>query len=355
MTSDPMSPVQSFGRTPDGQSANLYCLENDYLRIRITGYGGRMVSIEVPDRSGRRSNVLLGFNDAAAYANAGGAFGALLGRNANRIAGGCFVLDGYQYRLPKNDGDSTLHGGPIGFDKVMWKVISGSSRPAQTLTLSYLSPDGDQGFPGDLSVEAVYRLDEDSLWLELSANTTKATPVSLSAHPYFNLAGAESGDVLAHVTTIMADAFLPTDDRQIPTGEIRSVAGTPFDFRKPTPLGARIRRPDPQLIYGNGYDHCFVLGDGQARSPRLSASVGDPTSGRVLEIYTNQPGMQLYSGNKLDGSVVGRGGVIYRQSAGFALEPQGFPDAPHHPNFPSTILRPGESYHAVIRYRFTTG
>jgi aldose 1-epimerase len=348
-----MPPVQSFGRTPDGQAANVYLLENAYLLVRITDYGGRMVSIEAPDRSGHRGDVLLGFDGVAGYVNAGGAFGALLGRNANRIAGGCFVLDGREYRLPKNDRDSTLHGGPVGFDKVMWKVVSEPTGSAPALVLTHLSPDGDQGFPGDLSVEAVYRLDEESLWLEFSAHTTKATLVSLSAHPYFNLAGAASGDVLGHVATVMADAFLPTDDQQIPTGEIRPVAGTPFDFREPTLLGARIRRLDPQLLYGNGYDHCFVLGSGEARSPRLAARVTDPGSGRVLEIHTSQPGMQLYTGNMLDGSVAGRG-IIYRQSAGFALEPQGFPDAPHHPNFPSTILRPGERYHAIIRYRFTT-
>ena len=345
-------PAELFGQTPNGQAAMVYTLENSRLRVRITDYGGRMVSIEAPDRLGRRGDVLLGFDDVAGYMKAGGAFGALLGRNANRIAGGSFTLDGRTYHLPTNDGTSTLHGGPVGFDKVFWKVASATAESAPTLVLTHVSPDGDQGFPGELSVQTTYRLDGDSLWLAFEGHTTKSTLVSLSAHPYFNLAGAEIGDVLDHVVTIPSDTFLPTDDKQIPTGEIRFVAGTPFDFREPTPLGAHIRKADPQLIYATGYDQCFVLGTGQARAPRLAARALDPTSGRVIEIHTTQPGLQLYTGNKLNGSVAGRGDVIYRQSAGFAFEPQGFPDAPHHPAFPSTILRPGEKYTAIIRYRF---
>ncbi len=346
-------PTELFGQTPDGQPAMVYTLKNSHLRVRITDYGGRMVSIEAPDRLGRQGDVILGFDDAAAYVKAGGAFGALLGRNANRIAGGSFTLDGHTYRLPANDGTSTLHGGPVGFDKVFWKVASPAAESEPTLVLTHVSPDGDQGFPGELSVKATYRLDGNSLWLAFEAYTTKATLVSLSAHPYFNLAGAEAGDVLDHIVTIPSDAFLPTDDNQIPTGEIRSVAGTPFDFREPTPLDARIRKADPQLIYARGYDHCYVLGGGQAPAPRLAARALDPASGRVIEIHTTQPGLQLYTGNKLNGSIAGRGGVIYRQSAGFAFEPQGFPDAPHHPAFPSTILRPQEKYTAIIRYHFT--
>ncbi|HEX5461669.1 MAG TPA: aldose epimerase family protein [Steroidobacteraceae bacterium] len=347
-------PAESFGETPDGRLATVYTLESPQLRVRVTDYGGRVVSIEAPDRSGDRTDVVLGFDDVAGYVRAGGAFGALLGRNANRIAGGRFTVDGQSYRLPTNDGSSTLHGGPVGFDKVFWSVTSAVARPLPALGLLYVSPDGDQGFPGELSVAATYRLDGESLWLLFEAHTTKPTPVSLSAHPYFNLAGARSGDVLGHVVTIASEAFLPTDERQIPTGEIRSVAGTPFDFREPTPLGARIRLADPQLIYGTGYDHCYVLGAGQAAAPLFAACALDPASGRTMEVYTTQPGMQLYTGNQLKGSVAGRGGVIYRQSAGLAFEPQGFPDAPHHPAFPSTILRPEDRYRAAIRYRFTS-
>jgi aldose 1-epimerase len=278
-----------------------------------------------------------------------------LGRNANRIADGRFTLDENVYHLPINDG-STLHGGPVGFDKVLWRVVSTWTDSAvPSLVLAHVSPDGDQGLPGARSVEATYRLDGDSLWLVLEAHTTKPTLVSLSAHPYFNLAGVEECDVLDHIVTIASDFFLPTDDKQIPTGEIRAVTGTPFDFREPRALGARIRQADPQLMYGRGYDQCFVLGSGKEGAPRFAARIQNPRSGRTPEIHTNQPGMQLHTGNRLNGSIVGRGGVLYRQSAGFAVEPQGFPDAPHHPTFPTTILRPQERYHAIIRYRFTSG
>ncbi|MGH8137577.1 MAG: aldose epimerase family protein [Steroidobacteraceae bacterium] len=344
-------PVDLFGQTPNGQIARLYTLENSHLRVRVTDYGGRMVSIEAPDREGRRQDVLLGFDDAAGYAKAGGAFGALLGRTANRIAGGSFTLDNHTCHLATNEGTSTLHGGPQGFDQVFWKVTSAMGESSPALVLTHVSPDGDQGFPGELSVQATYRLDDDSLWLQFEAHTTKPTLVSLSAHPYFNLAGPQSGNVLDHIVTVASDAFLPTDDQQIPTGEIRSVGRTPFDFREATALGARIRAADSQLVYGMGYDHYFVLGSAQAPTPCLAARALDPSSGRMLEIYTTQPGLQLYTGNQLNGSVIGRGG-IYRQSAGLAFEPQGFPDAPHHPAFPSTFLRPGEIYSAVIRYRF---
>ncbi|HEY1299362.1 MAG TPA: aldose epimerase family protein [Stellaceae bacterium] len=353
MNSDRAPPsAQSFGTTPDGHPAVVHTLENAQLKVRITDYGGRIVSIETPDRSGHRGDVLLGFDDVAEYAAAGGAFGALLGRNANRIAGGAVTLDGKTWRLAQNDGTSTLHGGPRGFDKIFWKIAAAAGGATPSLVLAHVSPDGDQGFPGELSVRACYRLDGASLWLEFAAQTTKPTVVSLSAHPYFNLGGAASGDILNHVVTIPAEAFLPTDKAQIPTGEIRPVAGTPFDFRDPVALAARIRRADPQLLAGGGYDHCFVLATDETRELRFAARATDPASGRSLEIYTDQPGMQLYTGNKLNGSVAGRGGVIYRQSAGFAFEPQGFPDAPHHPAFPSTVLRPGEYYRATIGYRF---
>lgn len=343
---------ESFGQTADGQNARLYTLRNAHLQVRITDFGGRVVSIEAPDRSGRRDDVLLGFDDAASYATAGGAFGALLGRNANRIAGGSFTIGDQTYRLATNEGTSTLHGGPLGFDKLYWKVAAVRVEPQPALVLTHVSPDGDQGFPGELSVQATYRLDRDSLWLEFEAHTSHSTLVSLSAHPYFNLAGPHSGNVLDHIVTIDSAAFLPTDDKQIPTGEIRSVAGTPFDFREPWRLGARIRQTDRQLLVGHGYDHYFVLGTGQASStPRFAARAMDPSSGRILEIHTTQPGLQLYTGNQLNGSVAGRGG-IYRQSAGLAFEPQGFPDAPHHASFPSSFLRAGERYFAAIRYRF---
>jgi aldose 1-epimerase len=340
-------PSEPFGSLPDGRDTTLYTLRNDQLRVRITDYGGRMVSIEAPDRNGRSDHVLLGFDNVDGYLTAG-SFGTLLGRYANRIAGASFVLDGQTYMLSRNDGDNTLHGGAEAFSKLVWDVAA-ATEPLPTLILTHLSPDGDQGFPGEVFVQATYQLDGDTLSLALEARTTKPTVINLSAHPYFNLGGPASGDVLDHEVTIAADAFLPTDDGQIPTGEMRSVAGTPFDFRQPTRLGARIRQPDPQIFCGLGYDHCFVLrGNGPA------VRVVDRSSGRVLEVHTDQPGVQVYTGNKLSGAFAGHDGIIYRQSAGLALEPQAFPDAPHHANFPSTVLRPGEIYRGSIRYRLTT-
>jgi aldose 1-epimerase len=343
-------PFEPFGQLPDGRAATLFTLENDRLRVRITDFGGRMVSIEAPDRDGHRDHVLLGFGNVAAYGEYGGSFGCLLGRYANRIAGARFTLDGQTYQLSKNNGEATLHGGAIGFNRVFWTVVDAESEPTPTLILTLVSPDGDQGFPGEVTVRATYRLDGDSLGLAFEARTTKPTVINLSAHPYFNLGGTASGDVLGQQVTIAADAFLPTDGAQIPTGEIRPVAGTPFDFRTPAMPGARIRQPDPQLFHGLGYDHCFVLTTDPS-SPAMR--VRDPVSGRVLEIHTDQPGIQVYTGNKITGTFAGHGGVIYRQSAGLALEPQEFPDAPHHPNFPPATLRPGEVYRRAIRYRFT--
>jgi aldose 1-epimerase len=343
------TPAEPFGDMPDGRHAMLYTLANERLRVRITDFGGRIVSVEAPDRNGKRDHVVLGFESVSAYASAGGSFGALLGRTANRIAGGRFTLDGQLYELARNEGASTLHGGPVGFDKVFWQVADSE---AARLVLVHVSPDGDQGFPGKLSARAAYRLDGDTVWLVLEAETTKPTPVSLSAHPYFNLAGPESANVLDHEATINAAIFLPTDKAQIPTGELRPVDETPFDFRTPMRLGARIRQPDPQLLFGKGYDHYFILDRSREPTPRLAALVREPRSGRVLEVLTTQPGIQLYTGNNLNGTVAGRGGT-YRQSAGFAFEPQGYPDAPNQPGFASTILRPGTRYRQVIGYRFT--
>jgi aldose 1-epimerase len=340
-------PAEAFGTLPDGRETLLFTLQNDQIRVRITDYGGRLVSVEAPDRNGRRDHVLLGFDTAAAYTSAG-SFGTLLGRYANRIARAQFSLDGETYDLSRNNGDATLHGGKAGFGTHVWEVSATAADPRPTLALRHVSPDGDQGFPGEVTVQAVYQLDADALSLTFEARTTKATVINLSVHPYFNLGGPSCADVLGHFINIAADGFLPTDAKQIPTGEIRPVIGTPFDFCQATPLGARIRQPDPQLFYGLGYDHCFVLrGDGPA------VTVAEPASGRVLEVYTDHPAVQVYTGNKLEGAFAGHGGVIYRQSAGLALEPQAFPDAPHHANFPSAVLRPGEIYRRMIRYRFT--
>lgn len=348
-TADMTGAAVPFGEVPERGPAVLFTLENSHMRVRISDYGGRIVSLEAPDARARRENVVLGFDSAEAYKAAGLPFGALLGRNANRIGGGRFTLDGKTYHLSKNENGSTLHGGVVGFDKVIWQA---AYIDTMRLGLRYVSPGGDQGFPGEVTVSAMYRLDGETLWLEFEARTTKPTPLSLSAHPYFNLAGAGSGDIYGHEIEIHADRFLPTDDRQIPLGEIRDLTGTAFDFRSAKPAGAEIRTPDRQLLIAKGYDHYFVLHEKPSGQPRLAARARDPHSGRVLEILTTQPGTQFFTANHLDGSLTGHGGA-YRQSDAFAFEPQGFPDAPNHPEFPSTILRPGEIYREAIGYRFT--
>ena len=340
---------KDFGQA-HGQTARLYTIEHGRLRACITDYAGALVSLEAPDRDGVSGHVVLGFDDVAGYLENRGSFGALLGRNANRIAGGRLVIDGVAYQLSQNEGKNTLHGGAVGFGKRFWSVKDASP---QHLTLALTSADGDQGFPGEVSVEATWRLDESGLALLFIAETTKPTVLSLSAHPYFNLDGPDARDCLDHEVEIFAETYLPTDQEQIPTGEIRPVNGSPFDFRNRQPIGARIREPDEQLRFGRGYDHFYVLPEPRGGSARLAARVHSAASGRVLEILTTQPGTQFYTGNNLDGSAPGRGG-LYRQSAGFAFEPQGFPNAPNEPRFPSSILRPGETYRQEIVYRLTT-
>jgi aldose 1-epimerase len=306
-----------------------------------------MVSIEAPDRAGAFGHVLLGFDDAEAYLEAGGSFGAILGRYANRIAGGRFVLDGVAYQLAVNDPGGTLHGGPQGFANKLWRVERFDSA-ANELVMSLESPDGDQGFPGTLRAEVTYRLRGGRLDILLAATTDQPTVVNLSSHPYFNFTGPAAGDCLGHKISINADCFLPTDQKQIPTGERRAVAAQKFDFRKPKALGAAIYLADAQLMIARGYDHCFVLSGGEP-----AAIVHEPLSGRVMRLFTDQPGLQLYSGNSLNGSIIGRGGKTLRQSAGFALEAQDFPDAPNHARFPSSVLRPGEIYRRSIGYEFS--
>jgi aldose 1-epimerase len=338
-----------FGRAAD-RMARVFTLENDRLRARVTDYAGALVSFEAPDRTGARGHVVLGFDDVAGYLENRGSFGALLGRNANRIAGGRIVIDGQVYELSKNENGSTLHGGAESFGKRFWQAEGYEGRE---LRLRLVSPDGDQGFPGEVTVEAVWRLDGADLSLTFTASTTRPTPLSLSAHPYFNLDGPSFGDCLDHGVEIFAQSYLPTDARQIPTGDITAVAGTAFDFRTSRRIGERIREPDAQLRFGRGYDHYYVLPEADAGELRLAARVRSRHSGRVLDILTTQRGTQFYTGNNLDGSAPGRDG-LYRQSAGFAFEPQGFPNAPNQPNFPTTILRPGEIYRQQIVYRLTT-
>jgi aldose 1-epimerase len=337
----------------DGKPIDLYTLTNSHgMRVAIANYGGVVVSIVVPDREGKPGDVVLGFDNLEGYLGKQPYFGALIGRYANRIGNARFKLDGVEYKLPANDGPNSLHGGTQGFDKRVWtaREISGQ-HPA--LQLTYLSPDGEEGYPGKLHVKVVYSLSEDNaLRIEYTATTDKHTVVNLTNHSYFNLAGQVNGDILKHEMMINADRFTPIDSTLIPTGELRKVAGTPFDFRKPTPLGARIDADDEQIRFGKGYDHNFVL-NRAGHGLSLAARVTDPESGRVLEVLTTQPGTQLYTGNFLDGSIHGKGGKAYARRSAFCLETQHFPDSPNKPSFPSTELKPGETYRETTVYRFS--
>jgi aldose 1-epimerase len=338
---------KSLGTAPGGETVGLIRLANKRLHVGLTNYGARMLSIETQDLEGQFDHVLLGFDTADMILKAG-SFGAVLGRYANRIAKGRFTLDGTEHQLSVNDGENTLHGGKGAFAKRFWTVVE---RTDTSVVFLLESADGDQGFPGAVSARATYTLEPDALRLDLSATTDRPTPINLSAHPYFNLAGAEALDVCDHRLQIAASYFLPTDAGQIPTGERRPVIETPFDFRMPVDIGVRIRNSDPQLLLARGYDHCFLI-DGPPGKMRRACRLLHPKSGRVLEIETDRDALQVYTGNSLNGTLIGHGGT-YRMTAGLALEAQGFPDAPNQPSFPSTILRPGERFSATIRHRFS--
>jgi aldose 1-epimerase len=346
-----------FGRLPTGESVELYTLSNATgMKATISTYGGAVTYLSAPDRSGRYDNVVLGFDSLADYLGCRSYVGALIGRFSNRIACGRFKLEGVPYALAINDAPNSSHGGAVGFDKVIWKVADATITPGgPRLTLSRSSPDGEEGYPGNLSVTAVYTLSEvGALRLELHAVTDKSTVINLSHHAYFNLRGADNGgDVLSHVVQINADRFTPVDSAMIPTGELRPVAETPFDFRTPVVIGARIADPDEQLRIGNGYDHNWVL-DKAPATLRLDARIYEPESGRILEVSSDQPGLQLYTGNFLGRSEGGNGGREFAFRSGFCMEPQHFPDSPNHPNFPSTVLIPGQSYRSTIVYQFAT-
>jgi aldose 1-epimerase len=341
-----------FGTMPDGTPVEIYTLKDSQIEARIMTYGGVIVSLKVPDRGGKIADVVLGFDDLAGYVDnfnhKGTAFfGALIGRYANRIAHATFTLDGKKYDLPKNDGDNSLHGGPHGFNNVVWK---GRAIP-DGVELTYLSKDGEAGYPGDLTAVVRYTLNGSSLRIEYSATTDKDTVLNLTNHSYFNLTG-EPKEILGHQLTLHASRFTPVDATLIPTGELRSVASTPFDFRKATAIGSRINDSDEQLQRGHGYDHNWVL-DTNGKLAE-AAEVYEPGSGRVLRVLTDQPGIQFYSGNFLDGSVKGKGGVAYQHRTGLCLETQHFPDSPNHPSFPSTELKPGERFHSVTEFIFSS-
>jgi aldose 1-epimerase len=347
---------QPFGKLPDGTPVEIYALNDGAFEARIATYGGIVVSLKTPDRNGKPADVVLGFDDLDGYvANFNGPsdafFGALIGRYANRISHGSFTLNGKKYSLPLNNGENTLHGGPHGFNNVVWKA-----KPvANGVELSYLSKDGEAGFPGNLTATVRYTLVKGELRIEYSAITDKDTVVNLTNHSYFNLAG--QGDILNHQLTLHASRFTPVDAGLIPTGELKAVESTPFDFRKPTAVGARINGDNPQLHLGRGYDHNWVLdsdSDSGGRKLAEAAEVYDPASGRTLKVLTDQPGIQFYSGNFLDGSIKGKGGKPDELHAALCLETQHFPDSPNHPDFPTTELKAGQRYHTVTVFSFST-
>jgi aldose 1-epimerase len=333
-----------FGTLPDGTAVEAFTLRNAHgVEVRAITYGAIITSLRVPDRAGHLDDVVLGHDTLAGYVEKPAYFGAVVGRYGNRIAKGRFTLDGKTYTLATNNGPNHLHGGVRGFDKVVWKAAPAASGAGVTFT--YTSPDGEEGYPGTLTARVTYTLtDAGELGLEYSATTDKPTVVNLTQHSYFNLAGAASGgDILGHELTIDADRFTPVDATLIPTGELAPVAGTPFDFRKATAIGARIGQDDEQLHRGGGYDHNFVLNRPEA-GQRPVVRLADPKSGRTMEIRTTEPGVQFYSGNFLDGTITGKGGTVYKYRSGLCLETQHFPDSPNHPDFPSTVLRPGKEY-----------
>jgi len=346
---------KSFGKTPDGQPVDLYVLTNKSGgEASITDYGGALVSLKMPDRNGKLADVVLGYDGAGGYIADKSYFGALVGRYGNRIGHAQFVLDGKTYKLAKNNGENTLHGGLKGFNKALWAAKPLAVKDGQSLQLSYLSKDGEEGFPGNLKVTVTYTLtDTNALRIVYTATTDKKTVVNLTNHAYFNLAGQGSGDILGHLLMINADQFTPVDSGLIPTGELRDVTGTPFDFRKPTAIGARIDQDDEQLKLGGGYDHNFVLGMPMDHVESLAARVVEPTSGRVMEVWTTEPGIQFYTGNFLDGKTLGKGGVTYPKRSALCLETQHFPDSPNQPKFPSVVLNPGDRYHTITTYKFS--
>jgi aldose 1-epimerase len=341
-----------FGKTKDGDAVEAYTLTNaGGASVKFISYGGIITEINVPDRDGRIGNVVLGFKSVAGYEAESPYFGALIGRYGNRIGGAKFSLEGKEYTLAANNFGNSLHGGAKGFNKVVWRVAPIGGNAAR---LTYVSPDGEEGYPGTLTVNVTYTWgDDNTLTIDYEATTDKPTVANLTSHSYFNLAGDGAGSIEGHALTIDADRITAVDAEAIPTGELMPVEGTPFDFRKATPIGARIRTSHPQIVNGLGYDHNFVLnrtGAGLA----FCARVADPATGRTLTMTTTEPGVQFYSGNFLEGKITGAAGRQYRQGDAFCLETQHFPDSPNRPEFPSTVLRPGETLRSTTTHRFGT-
>jgi aldose 1-epimerase len=344
---------EAFGSTKDGKAVELYTLTNDKgSLVKFMTYGGIITEIEVPDRWGRLGDVVLGFKTVGEYEAKSPYFGGLIGRYANRIAGGKFKLDGNEYTLNLNNGANTLHGGNKGYDKVVWTVKPLDGASAE---LSYLSTDGEAGYPGNLNVKVIYTWTNDNeLKIAYEATTDKPTVVNLTSHSYFNLAGEGSGTIENHILTVNADHYTPVDGGGIPTGEISKVEGTPFDFRTGLPIGARIHSGTEQMVNGRGYDHNFVVNHKDGDGITLDVSLYDPSTGRLLTISSDQPGLQFYTGNFLDGSIYGTTGKQYRQGDGLCLEPQHLPDSPNHPDFPSTRLDPGQIFKTTTIHKFST-
>src|SRR6187551_303377 len=343
-----------FGVLPDGKEVTSYTLRNaNGTEMSVINYGGIITSLKTADKQGQFADIVLGYDSLSSYLKSSPFFGALIGRYGNRIAKGKFKLDGTSYKLATNNNENHLHGGVKGFDKVYWniEVLPDSA----SLKLTYTSADGEEGYPGNLSTEVVYTLtDADELKIDYKATTDKKTVVNLTQHTYFNLTGDANQDILNHQLQIDAPQLLPVDKTLIPTGELKPVANTPFDFNTSTTVGSRIAQDDEQLKFGKGYDHCWVLNTSDGKTLRKVAELYEPTSGRVLEVSTTEPGIQFYSGNFLDGTLIGKGGVAYKHRSGLCLETQHYPDSPNKPSFPSVVLNPGETYSTTTVYTFST-
>jgi aldose 1-epimerase len=346
---------RSFGKLPDGRETFLYTLTNRHgVSLKFSDYGGIVTSLEAPDRQGERLDVALGYDDLAGYLLKSPYFGCIVGRVGNRIGGARFTLEGKEIRLAANEGPHHLHGGLVGFDKRLWKVEVVEHEEGPAVRLSYHSPDMEEGYPGALDVQALYLwTDNNEFRIEYSASTDKTTVLNLTHHSYFNLKDGGASSIESHEMLIPASRITAVDSASIPTGELREVAGTPFDFRRSQAIGLRIGEEDGQLANGKGYDHNWVLDDASG-ALMLAAAVYEPTSGRVMEVLTTEPATQFYSGNYLDGSIRGKYGMIYGKRHGLCLEPQRYPDSPNHPAFPSIVLKPGERYRHTIVYKFST-
>jgi len=342
------------GKLPNGAAVDVYTLKDEKLEVQVATYGGEVISLKAPDRNGKMADVVLGFDDVSGfYANSNSSsaafFGPIVGRYANRIAHAKFSLDGREYHLTKNNGDNSIHGGPTGFHNRMWDAII----IPDGIELTYLSKDGEEGYPGNLSVTVRYTVEGGDLKIDYTATTDKPTVLNLTNHSYFNLSGQGNGTILQEQLQLHASRFTPVDSTLIPTGELKSVAGTPFDFLEPRAVGERINADDEQIKLGHGYDHNFVI-DGGGKELTKAAEVYDPASGRVLQVLTTEPGVQFYTSNFLDGSIKGKQGIAYPRNGALCLETQHFPDSPNHPAFPTTELRPGGKFHSVTVYRFST-